>query len=287
MSKSDVAYLVFDCESVADGELIAKTRYPGFNRNPAEAIATFQDERSELTGSNFIPHTYQIPVAVVIAKVKKDGTLIDISSLDEPSHRPHIITENFWRGWEIYKHPTWVTFNGRSFDIPLMELAAFRYGISLQDWFGGSGYAAPRNRYNKSAHMDLQEVLTNYGSVRCHGGLNLMANLINRPGKMGMDGDGVQAAYDRGELQQISDYCRCDVLDTYFVFLRTQTMMGVWSIDHELKLIDKVEEFLRERSDEIQAYADYLEHWETWSSPWTKTHDDSSSSTDLESESKE
>jgi hypothetical protein len=30
---------------------------------------------------------------------------------------------HFWKGWEVYKASQWVTFNGRSFDLPLMELA--------------------------------------------------------------------------------------------------------------------------------------------------------------------
>lgn len=157
-----VSHLIFDVESVADGELISKVRYPGQDYSPADAIATYQDELIETKGTTFIPHTFQIPIAVVIAKVSADLRLLDLVSLDEPNFRPHIITENFWRGWEAYKFPQWVTFNGRSFDLPLMELAAFRYGISLPKWFRGEGYKSLRNRFNTSAHLDLQDVLTNF-----------------------------------------------------------------------------------------------------------------------------
>ena len=126
-----VAHLVFDVESIADGDLISRVRYPDQNLSDSEAIATYQDELMEQRGTTFIPHTFQIPIAVVIAKVATNLQLLDIVSIDEPEFRPHVITENFWRGWEAYKNPQWVTFNGRSFDIPLMELAAFRFGISL------------------------------------------------------------------------------------------------------------------------------------------------------------
>ena len=34
----------------------------------------------------------------------------------------------------------------------------------------------------------------------------------------------VQDMYDAGRLAEINDYCRCDVLDTYFVFLRTRVL---------------------------------------------------------------
>ncbi len=183
-----VAYLVFDVESVADGDLISRVRYPGANLSPQEAIASYQDELVEQRGTTFIPHTFQIPIAVVIAKVATNLELIDIVSLDEPEFRPHVITEHFWRGWELYRHPRWVTFNGRSFDIPLMELAAFRYGLSLPAWFKNDGYRSPRSRYNTDSHLDLQDVLMNFGAARCNGGLNLIAQMLGKPGKMGLTG---------------------------------------------------------------------------------------------------
>jgi 3'-5' exonuclease len=270
-SKSkDITHLIFDVESVADGELIAKTRYPDQGLSPTEAIATYQDELTELNGTTFIPHTYQVPTAVVIAKITSNGTLDDIVSLDEPQFRPHIITQHFWLGWEKYNFPTWVTFNGRSFDLPLMELSAFRYGLSLGRWFQGDGYKAARNRFNKDSHLDLQEILTNYGAARCNGGLNLIANLVAKPGKVGLRGDQVQGQFDKGNHQQISDYCRSDVLDTYFVFLRTQTLMGVWDIEHELNLVKEAKVWVEKRADDCQAYRDYLDSWSDWENPWAK-----------------
>ena len=93
-----VSYLVFDVESVADGQLISQVRYPDQGLNANEAISAYQDELLENKGTTFIPHTYQIPTAVVIAKVSEEFELLDVVSLDEPSFRPHVITENFWRG---------------------------------------------------------------------------------------------------------------------------------------------------------------------------------------------
>ena len=43
---------------------------------------------------------------------------------------------------------------------------------------------------------------------------------------MDVQGDMVQDMYDAGRLAEINDYCRCDVLDTYFVFLRTRVLLG-------------------------------------------------------------
>jgi predicted PolB exonuclease-like 3'-5' exonuclease len=265
-----ISHLIFDVESVADGDLISKVRYPGMEKSPEEAIATYQDELIEMSGTTFIPYTFQIPVAVVIAKVGVDFSLIDVVSLDEPEFRPHIITQHFWRGWEAYKCPTWVTFNGRSFDLPIMELAAFRYGISIPKWFRGSGYQAPRNRFNAEAHMDLQDVLTNFGAARCNGGLNLVATLLNKPGKMDITGDQVQKQFDSGNKKEISDYCRCDVLDTYFAFLRVQTLKGKIVLDQELELVAAAKTWIEDRAEDCVAYQDYLSHYGDWDNPWVE-----------------
>jgi predicted PolB exonuclease-like 3'-5' exonuclease len=265
-----VSHLIFDVESVSDGDLISKVRYPGANFSAAEAIATYQDELMESRGTTFVPHTFQIPVAVVIAKVAKDFRLIDVVSLDEPDYRPHVITERFWRGWEVYQHPQWVTFNGRSFDMPLMELAAFRFGVSLPQWFRSDGYKTPRNRYNTDAHLDLQDVLTNFGAARCNGGLNLVAQMLGKPGKMDLTGDQVQQQYDDGKKEAISNYCRCDVLDTYFVFLRTQVLMGKVSIAEEVELVGAAKKWIEDQADSNEAYQAYLERWSDWQNPWQR-----------------
>ncbi|MEM6687911.1 MAG: 3'-5' exonuclease [Planctomycetota bacterium] len=263
----NVTHFIFDVESVADGKLVSSVRYPGQNLDPKQAIATYQDELSELNGTTFIPYTFQLPVAVVIAKVLDDYSLGDIVSLDEGEFRPHVITDLFWRGWEAYKHPTWVTFNGRSFDLPIMELAAFRYGVAIPSWFDSDGYRSKRNRFNTDSHLDLQDAITNFGASRCNGGLNLIAKLLNKPGKIDTRGEEVQAMYDEGQLGEISEYCRCDVLDTYFVFLRTMTLRGKISLDRETELVAQTKAWIEERAEESQAYRDYLAHWSEWVDP--------------------
>lgn len=266
-----VRYLVFDTESVADGNLVAKLRYAGERVDPREAIDRYRKELMEQQNSDFIPYTYQLPVAVVIAKVSADFRLLDLVALDEPEYRPHVITERFWRGWESYKRPTWVTFNGRAFDVPLLELAAFRYGISVPGWFDvqAKGYQQRRNRYNTEAHLDLHDLLTNFGATRFNGGLNLAANLLGKPGKMDVQGDMVQDLYHDGQLVAINDYCRCDVLDTYFVFLRTCVLVGQLALQREQELIAETHAWLTARRKEHAAYDMYLRNWGDWTNPWS------------------
>ena len=106
MSANDVRYLVFDVESVADPELVAKLRYPGEAVEPLQAVRRYRDELMEKHGSDFIPYTFQVPVSVAAAKVASDYRLLDLVVLDEPQFRPHVITDYFWRGWEKYRRPT-------------------------------------------------------------------------------------------------------------------------------------------------------------------------------------
>ena len=270
MSKQQVKYLVFDVESAADAALVAKIRYPGEDITPAEAVRQYRQHLMAKYESDFIPYTFQIPVSVVVAKVAADFRLIDLVALDEPAYRSHIITANFWKGWEAYRRPTLVSFNGRSFDLPLLELAAFRYGLNVPGWFNltGKSYDQPRNRYNTEAHLDLHDVLTNFGAARFQGGLNLAASILGKPGKMDVQGHMVQDMYDAGRLAEINDYCRCDVLDTYFVFLRCQVLLGQLSLDEEQGIIAETKTWLIKRSEQTPAYKEYLARWGDWENPW-------------------
>ena len=271
MVDARIRYFVFDIESVADGKLVSKLRYPGEELDPEEAVCRYRAELMESQGNDFIPYTFQVPVSAAIAKVDGDFQLVDVVVLDDPEFRPHVITEHFWRGWDKYRRPTLVTFNGRTFDVPLMELAAFRYGISVPGWFDASGrsWEQPRNRYNTSAHLDLHDLLVNFGATRFNGGLNLAANLLGKPGKMDVQGCMVQDLFDEGKLAEINEYCRCDVLDTYFVFLRSRVLVGQLSLAEEQRRITETKQWLTDRADQSPAYQVYLSNWGDWENPWT------------------
>ena len=265
-----VRYLIFDIESVADGALVAKVRYPGESLSSEQAIARYREELLEQRGTDFIPYTFQMPVSVVVAKVSGAFELLDLIALDEPEWRPHIITEHFWRGWQRYQRPTLVSFNGRTFDMPLMELAAFRFGLRIPSWFETKArtYEQPRNRYNSRYHLDLHDLLTNYGASRFNGGLNLAANLLGKPGKIDVQGDMVQDLFDQGKLAEINNYCRCDVLDTYFVFLRSMVLLGDLDLEGEQRIVAQTRTWLEQRASQQVAFSTYLENWGDWHNPW-------------------
>ncbi len=266
---SGVQYLIFDVEAVGDGELIGRVKYPKDDLTPAQALRRFRDELIEQTGRDVLPPTYVLPISVAIAKVSVDYQLMDLVVLDEPTFRPHMITQHFWNGWRHYGRPTLVTFNGRGYDLPVLELAAFRYGLSIPEWFNSNApaYEQSRNRYNRVSHLDLMDLFSNFGAARVTGGLNLLANLIGKPGKTSIDGSQVQDLYDSGEAAYVNDYCRCDVLDTYFVFLRSRVIQGQITIERELELVNQARGWLEERRSKVAAFDHYLQEWGDWSPP--------------------
>ena len=260
---SQVDYLVFDIETVGDGDLIRRVKYPDIDLSPAEAIIRFQADLLEQTGRDVLPPSFTLPVSAAVAKVGADYQLLDLTVLDAPEFRPEQITRRFWQGWTHYERPCFVTFNGRGYDVPVMELAAFRYGISLPAWFNVESrtYEQSRNRYNIARHIDLCDLISNFGAIRLNGGLNLMASLIDKPGKSGVDGSQVQQMYFDGQLQEINDYCRCDVLDTYFVFLRSRVLLGQLTLEEEQDLMQLTRMFLEDQADDHPAYRHYLQQW--------------------------
>src|SRR6516225_6054940 len=96
--KPGTACLILDSESVPDGQLVGRIKYPGENLSPEEAISRAQAEARELTGSEFLAVTYQIPVAVCVLRVAADFTPQALTCLDAPEYRPAEITKQFWLG---------------------------------------------------------------------------------------------------------------------------------------------------------------------------------------------
>lgn len=270
-SAASPAYLVLDVESIPDGRLIRLLRYPGEELDDEQAILRYQEERRQETGRDFLPVTFQVPVAICVARVAPDCSLQKITRLGEPDFQmsPGELVRQFWSGLEklIADHPpTLVTFNGRSFDLPLLELAAFRYGVSAPQYFGPERRI--RNRFSEG-HLDLCELLSNFGAVRLTGGLDLFSHMLGKPGKFHLTGEEVYARYRAGQLAEINDYCAYDVLDTYFVFLRSRVLVGQITLEQEQRLVRQTRALLEAWSHEHHGsyLRRYLEHWGDWH-PW-------------------
>jgi 3'-5' exonuclease len=269
--KSDdvTQFLVVDIETVPDGKLLNCLKYQGQGLDPEEAIRRAQEEAKAQSpsGSDFLPPIFQIPIAVSILRARPDFTIQNISCLDAPHFRPQRIVEDFWRGLTHYRSKSngrlkLVTFNGRGFDLPLLEIAAFRYGCTAAEYF-----LCGRDRF-RGYSLDLMEWLTNYGALRSTGvRLDVFAKLLGKPGKLDTSGDQVYSMFKSGRIQEINDYCMCDTLDTYFVFLRTRVLEGHITLTWEQDLVGKAKEWLLAQSAASAAVRRYLDNWGDWA-PW-------------------
>lgn len=118
--------------------------------------------------------------------------------------------------------PTLVTYNGRSFDLPVIAIRALCHGVPLP-WY----YRDPavRSRHSEDGHLDLCDSLADHGATRV-GGLDAIARLIGLPGKLGVDGSQVEGLYAQGALADIQAYCLTDVAQTAFLLLRFRLLQG-------------------------------------------------------------
>jgi hypothetical protein len=57
-------------------------------------------------------------------------------------------------------------------------------------------------------------------------------------------------------------------LDTYFVFLRAQVLIGKLPLEREQELVAQAKQWLTEQVEAVSAYQVYLDHWGSWQNPW-------------------
>jgi predicted PolB exonuclease-like 3'-5' exonuclease len=206
-------FAVLDIETRIDKRLLHDALYPDLEIDEEQAYQRLSEE----LGGGFFPTSLHVPISIAVGNVNEDHILESVENLAGASEGD--LVREFWRRAEYFSGCI-VTFNGRGFDLPVLELHALRHGISAQAHF------TQRSRRFDDRHLDLQDFLTNYGDFRIRGGLNLLLKSIGLPGKTGIDGSRVQELYEAGSLDEIHRYCRSDVIQTYFLFLRVELMRG-------------------------------------------------------------
>jgi 3'-5' exonuclease len=216
-------FAVFDIETRIDKRLLNQVFFAGAEISDQEAYERFRNDARN-RGGDFLPLTLHLPIAIALGEVGDDYLLRKVESLAVDDYTEEHLVREFWRRVEAFDG-TLVSFNGRGFDLPVLELAALRYGLALPGYFDESTRESFRARHS-GRHCDLYDLLCNYGATGLRGGMDLILKLIGMPGKVAMDGAQVQDYYEAGRLDEIQRYCRADVIQTYFLFIRVELMRG-------------------------------------------------------------
>jgi predicted PolB exonuclease-like 3'-5' exonuclease len=218
-------FAVFDIETRVDKRLLNQALCAGQGLNDEDAFQRFREQMQARRASDFFPLSLHVPISIAVGDAGADHVLRSVQSLAIDGYTEEALAREFWTRAERFTGCV-VTFNGRRFDFPVMELAALRYGISAPMHFA-EGSSAARARHATERHLDLFDYLTNFGAIGgLRGGMDLLLKMIGLPGKMEVDGAQVQTLYDEGRLAEIHRYCRNDVVQTYFLFLRVELMRG-------------------------------------------------------------
>jgi 3'-5' exonuclease len=218
--------LVFDIETVGEAwdtlDLTTQhvlTRWIArASRDESEAHALMRDVQE---GLGFSPLTGEIVAIGLYDLERKQGvvyyqgdtpdTEIDEGQFLLKSRSEKEMLEDFWEGAKAYG--TFVTFNGRGFDVPFLNLRSAIHGIRpTQDLMDG------RYLYQQklARHIDLQDQMTFYGAMQRKPSLHLFCRAfgIESPKAEGVAGDDVAELFRMKKFRDIARYNARDVIAT-------------------------------------------------------------------------
>jgi predicted PolB exonuclease-like 3'-5' exonuclease len=256
-------YLVFDIETRVDKELVKRTYDPEDCLTLEQAYDTARDKIMERSGqqSDFFPIPFHIPIAISTLLADEKYRIRSLGCLSADSEAE--LVQRFWK--MIESSPTLVTFNGRGFDLPVLETRALKYGFSLPRYFAaGESRATYRgNRYSDLYHIDLCDFLSNFGVGR-RSSLDVFAKLIGLPGKYTIAGEDVEYLFRQGRQKEINQYCMTDVLQTYLLFLRVELVRGKMDTAEYEGAVSAAREYLMQRASTAGSenfLLDFLHRW--------------------------
>jgi len=220
--------LAFDIETVPDCAGIRRLHDLPADLPDHDVAEIAAQKRRVQTGNDFLPpHLHRI---IAIGCVLREGESVQVFSIGEPERDEPATIQKFFDGIEKYT-PQLVSWNGSGFDLPVLNYRTLMCGGSaMKFWDQGDDdrdfrYNNYVNRYH-TRHIDLMDVLAMY-QPRNSAPLDDVARLAGLPGKLGVGGPAVWAAYQKGEIRRIREYCEGDCANTYLLYLRFQRQRGI------------------------------------------------------------
>ena len=254
--------LAFDIETIPDCDGIRRIHgLPAELSDRDVAEIAFQKRRVQ-SGNDFLPpHLHRI---VTIGCVLREGESVQVFSIGEPERDEQATIQKFFDGVDKYT-PQLVSWNGSNFDLPVLNYRTLLCG-GCATKFWDQGGDDPDFRFNNyisryhARHCDLMDVLAMY-QPRNNAPIDQIAQLAGLPGKLGIGGAAVWAAYLKGEIRRIRDYCEGDCVNTYLLFLRFQRQRGVITEEQHKKETDLLRATLETTGKPY--WQEFLSLWKT------------------------
>lgn len=223
-----MASLVFDIETVGEDfdELDETTKenlthwIKRTSNNDDEFKLSLEDIKN---GLGFSPLTGQIVAIGVLDYSKDEGAVyyqapgqnneeIKEDGIKFKQTTEKEMLETFWR--IAKKYDEFISFNGRGFDVPFIMARSAVHRIKPTKDLMSNRYLTSQ-KYG-AHHVDLQDLLTFYGSVRKKGSLHLWSRAlgIKSPKADGVTGDDVGRLFKEKKYLEIAKYNVGDIRAT-------------------------------------------------------------------------
>jgi len=225
--------LVFDIETVGeDWESLDTVTQSVLTRwidrttkNPAEHQAALTDVQS---GLGFSPLTGFV-VAIGVYDIERERGVVYYTgagneqdfTIDNYTYKERGEAEMLAEFWEGVAHyDTFVTFNGRCFDVPFLIHRSVAQGIAVTKDLLEGRY--PRQQ-KSCRHIDLQDELTFFGAMQRRPSLHLFCRAYGIAGpKIMVGGDEVAELFRQEKFRHIAEYNARDVIATTELYQRWQ-----------------------------------------------------------------
>jgi len=203
-------YLILDIETIPDTQRWLRPETPDGVEPPFPPTWA---HRIVVLGYLWLDHDYRLARMGVMGDPPNPGAT--------PDDRERHLLETFSTVVGNAR-PVLVTYNGRSFDLPVIALRALCHAVPLGWYYRDKSV---RDRRSDAGHLDLCDWLADHGAVRA-GKLDALTRLIGLPGKGDINGSQVEGLYQSGQLELVQKYCLGDVVQTALLFLRFRLLQG-------------------------------------------------------------